>query len=173
MERGDLHRWLHELPAGKPDVDDITGDIWDHHHQPGSVLDWPTRHRIALGVARGLAFLHQGWVGPTGRNPVPSNILLDYDMEPRVADFAAAVGGGTAEDDVYSYGLVVLEIVTGREGWNDGEVQRVRGMVRAGKGSEAVDVRLAAAPAGWEDWVFMYGYGGGEATNNAAGGGVA
>ncbi|URE18381.1 STYKc [Musa troglodytarum] len=90
MDRGDLHRWLHELPAGQPNVG-----------------DWPTRHRIALGIARALAFLHQGWVGTTRGvihgHLLPTNVLLGNDLEPRVADFGGAAAGnaGTAEGDVW------------------------------------------------------------------------
>jgi serine/threonine protein kinase len=70
------------------------------------VLDWPARARIAVGVARGLAFLHEKLGIPTGRlvsmdgadfdapppppphgNLKSGNILLDADMEPRLVDY--------------------------------------------------------------------------------------
>ncbi|KAJ6842204.1 putative LRR receptor-like serine/threonine-protein kinase [Iris pallida] len=150
MERGDLHRWLHELPTGHPGVEDWSADAWEPQHStddrratPASSPpagsssatseDWPTRHRIALGIARGLAFLHQGWAGPTstGRAPVvhghlvPSNVLLGDDLEPRIADIAIAYGaGGTPEGDVRSFGLLVMELVTGRGGGGGGGRRR-------------------------------------------------
>ncbi|PKU59886.1 inactive leucine-rich repeat receptor-like protein kinase [Dendrobium catenatum] len=171
MERGDLHRWLHELPAGQPDVEDWTGDTWENppsDTRPSSssaaaaggiitaVGDWPTRHRIALGVARGLAFLHQGWVGShtpvVHGHLVPSNILISDDLEPRIADFAGEGGCTTAEDDVYSYGVVVMELVTGRQHWPEEEVERLRVVVRDGPPAAVaavVDERLQLE-AEWE-----------------------
>ncbi|XP_074592625.1 LOW QUALITY PROTEIN: uncharacterized protein LOC141848492 [Curcuma longa] len=162
MERGDLHRWLHELPAGQPNVEDWSGDTWE---QPvvedkrgavtaaapsAEVCDWPTRHRIALGVARGLAFLHQGWVGNARGvahgHVVPSNILLGDDLEPRVADYGGGgVYQGTAEGDVYDFGVVVMELVTGKDGWSEEAVSWARGLVRGGRAAEAVDPHLRLA----------------------------
>ncbi|XP_008789990.4 calmodulin-binding receptor kinase CaMRLK-like [Phoenix dactylifera] len=161
MEKGDLHRWLHELPAACPDVEDRSIETWEIHHgeerrpPPGasaSVGDWPTRHRIALGIARGLAFLHQGWVGSRQAavhgHLVPTNILLGEDLEPRIADFGVATGEGTADGDVYSYGVVLMELVTGRAGWSDAEVGWTRMLVREGRVAEAVDPRLRE----WPEW---------------------
>ncbi|KAG1335258.1 Calmodulin-binding receptor kinase CaMRLK [Cocos nucifera] len=161
MEKGDLHRWLHELPAACPDVEDRSNETWEIHHgeekrpppaAPAVVGDWPMRHRIALGIARGLAFLHQGWSrsrqATVHGHLVPTNILLDEDLEPRVADFGVATGEGTAEGDVYSYGVVVMELVTGRAGWSDAEIGWARTLVREGRAAEAVDPRLRE----WAEW---------------------
>ncbi|RWV91581.1 hypothetical protein GW17_00046130 [Ensete ventricosum] len=161
MDRGDLHRWLHELPAGQPNVEDWTSDTWDQHggedrreaakSAMAEVGDWPTRHRIALGVARALAFLHQGWVGTTRGvihgHLVPANVLLGNDLEPRVADFGGAAAGnaGTADGDVYDFGVLVMELMTGMEGWTEEAVSWTRGLVRAGRAAEAVDPRLRVA----------------------------
>lgn len=151
MERGDLHRWLHELPAGLPDGEDWSSDTWENPPAgvaaASAVGDWPTRHRIALGVARGLAFLHQCWDGThtpvVHGHLIPSNILLSDDLEPRIADFAfggvSGEDGATAEDDVYSYGVVVMELLTGNSRWPEEEVERVRGIVRHGKLAAMVD----------------------------------
>ncbi|KAG1330274.1 calmodulin-binding receptor kinase CaMRLK [Cocos nucifera] len=162
IEKGDLHRWLHDLPAARPDIEDWSSDTWEIHHgqerrlqaaAPAEVGIWPTRHRIALGIARGLAFLHQGWAGSRQAvvhgHLVPTNILLGEDLEPRIADFGVAAGGeGTAFGDVYSYGVVLMELVTGRAGWSEAEVGWARKLVREGRAAEAVDLRLRV----WPEW---------------------
>ncbi|TKW21790.1 hypothetical protein SEVIR_4G144200v4 [Setaria viridis] len=151
MEKGDLHRWLHELPAGRPDMDDTgSGDIWEAAEDRRSISDWPTRHRIALGVARGLAFLHQGWAGsgPVAHGHlVPTNVLLGDDLEPRISDFGHPPPGGggeaaTAEGDVHAFGALVLELVTGQAGWDEASVSWARGIVRDGKALDIVDPRV-------------------------------
>ncbi|TVT98322.1 hypothetical protein EJB05_56387, partial [Eragrostis curvula] len=158
MEKGDLHRWLHELPAGRPDMDDAGGgDAWETAEDKRSISDWPTRHRIALGIARGLAFLHQGWAG-SGRavvhgHLVPTNVLLGDDLEPRISDFGHLGDGGeessTPEGDVYSFGVLVLELMTGQARWDEASVSWARGIIRDGKALDIVDPRVrdeAAAP---------------------------
>ncbi|PVH47693.1 hypothetical protein PAHAL_4G118600 [Panicum hallii] len=150
MEKGDLHRWLHELPAGRPDMDDMGGgDAWEAAEDRRSVSDWPTRHRIALGVARGLAFLHQGWAGSgpvVHGHLVPTNVLLGEDLEPRISDFGHPSAGGehssTPEGDVYAFGALVLELVTGQAGWDEASVSWARGIIRDGKALDIVDPRV-------------------------------
>ncbi|KAL6658872.1 hypothetical protein ACP70R_002912 [Stipagrostis hirtigluma subsp. patula] len=129
-------------------------------------LDWEARRRIAVGVAQGVSYLHHDCRPAVAhRDLKPSNILLDADMEPRVADFgvAKALQGGAApmsavagscgyiapeytytlqvdeKSDVYSFGVVLMEILTGRR------------TVEAeyGEGSNIVDwVRRKVAAAG-------------------------
>ncbi|XP_024977871.1 nodulation receptor kinase-like [Cynara cardunculus var. scolymus] len=110
-------------------------------------LDWPTRLSIALGSARGLTYLHTfSGRSVIHRDVKSSNILLDNSMCAKVADFgfskyapqegdsgASLEVRGTAgyldpeyystqhlsaKSDVFSYGVVLLEMITGREPLN-------------------------------------------------------
>ncbi|WCJ28365.1 G-type lectin S-receptor-like serine/threonine-protein kinase At1g34300 [Euphorbia peplus] len=105
-------------------------------------LGWKERFKVALGTAKGLAYLHHEcleWV--IHCDVKPENILLDADFEPKISDFGLSKltqrGGGnsefsqirgtkgymapewglnqpiTAKVDVYSYGVVILELVKG------------------------------------------------------------
>lgn len=124
VERGSLDSWLHEKPEGP------------------QTLDWPKRLRIAQGSARGLSYLHHDRDPHViHRDIKSSNILLDKDFEPRIADFglarnmsplvshvttrAAGTLGymapeysktlkATLQADVYSFGMMMLELATGR-----------------------------------------------------------
>ncbi|KAJ6293189.1 hypothetical protein OIU77_008820 [Salix suchowensis] len=103
-------------------------------------LDWDLRVYIALDVARGLEYLHNGAIPPViHRDIKSSNILLDQCMRARVADFglsreemvdrhAANIRGTfgyldpeyvstrtfTKKSDVYSYGVLLFELIAGR-----------------------------------------------------------
>ncbi|KAK9950661.1 hypothetical protein M0R45_006138 [Rubus argutus] len=106
-------------------------------------LNWKQRNDIIVGTARGLAYLHEEFhVCIIHRDIKPSNILLDDTFQPRIADFGlarllpedqthlstrfAGTLGYTAPEyaihgqlsekvDTYSYGVVVLEIVSGQK----------------------------------------------------------
>jgi serine/threonine protein kinase len=113
-----------------------------------SLFDWPTRYRMILGIARGLAFLHQGWAG-SGRpivhgHLIPTNVLLDDDLEPRISDFVHRGGSSneTPESDVYNFGVLVFELVTGQAKWDEATVGWARGVIRNKRGDNIVDARL-------------------------------
>ncbi|KAK1279996.1 LRR receptor-like serine/threonine-protein kinase ERECTA [Acorus gramineus] len=125
------------------------GSLWDVLHGPSkkTKLDWETRLRIALGAAQGLAYLHHD-CSPRiiHRDVKSSNILLDKDMEAHLTDFGIArsicvskahtstyvvgtIGYIDPEyartsrlnekSDVYSYGIVLLELLTGKKAVDD------------------------------------------------------
>ncbi|KAF6147524.1 hypothetical protein GIB67_014663 [Kingdonia uniflora] len=112
------------------------------HQKDSKVLDWKIRYQIALGTARGLAYLHEKCRDCIIHCDIkPENILLDTEYCPKVADFGLAKLVGrdfsrvlttmrgtrgylapewisgiaiTAKADVYSYGMMLFEIISGR-----------------------------------------------------------
>ncbi|KAI5660736.1 hypothetical protein M9H77_20059 [Catharanthus roseus] len=110
--------------------------------EDAQVLDWKTRYQIALGTARGLAYLHEKCRDCIIHCDIkPENILLDAKLCPKVADFGLAKLMGrdfsrvlttmrgtrgylapewisgiaiTAKADVYSYGMMLFEFVSGQ-----------------------------------------------------------
>ena len=54
-------------------------------------LDWPTRHKICVGIAQGLAYLHEeSRVKVVHRDIKATNVLLDRDLNPKISDFGLA-----------------------------------------------------------------------------------
>jgi serine/threonine protein kinase len=54
-------------------------------------LDWATRQKICIGIAKGLAFLHEGsTLRIVHRDIKTTNVLLDTDLSPKISDFGLA-----------------------------------------------------------------------------------
>ncbi|TKW24621.1 hypothetical protein SEVIR_3G041700v4 [Setaria viridis] len=132
---GDKRLLVYEhMPNGSLDAHLFKGDA--------IILNWSTRYQIAIGVARGLCYLHQSCRECIIHCDIkPENILLDASFVPKIADFGMAAFVGrefsrvlttfrgtvgylapewlsgvaiTPKVDVYSFGMVLLEIISGK-----------------------------------------------------------
>ncbi|KAK0592471.1 hypothetical protein LWI29_019755 [Acer saccharum] len=121
------------------------GSLENHLFRRGSYfqpLSWNLRMKVALGAAKGVAFLHSDEAKVIYRDFKPSNILLDSNYNAKLSDFGLAKDGPTgdrshvstrvmgtygyaapeymatghltAKSDVYSFGVVLLELLSGR-----------------------------------------------------------
>lgn len=65
--------------------------VWFIGTESNLLLDWPNRHKICVGIARGLAFLHdESTLKVVHRDIKATNILLDRDLNPKISDFGLA-----------------------------------------------------------------------------------
>ncbi|RDY03386.1 Receptor-like serine/threonine-protein kinase SD1-8, partial [Mucuna pruriens] len=119
-------------------------DYFIFDHTKGKFLDWLKRFSIICGIARGLMYLHQdSRLRIVHRDLKVSNVLLDDDFNPKISDFgmASTVGGEEIEgntnkivgtfgymapeyavdgqfsvkSDVFSFGILLLEIICGKK----------------------------------------------------------
>lgn len=140
MPLGSLETHLHDLRPNK------------------KALDWNTRMKIAAGAARGLEYLHDEMKPPViYRDLKCSNILLGEGYHPKLSDFGLAkvgpvgdkthvstrvmgtygycapdyamTGQLTFKSDIYSFGVVLLEIITGRKAIDETKTGREQNLV--------------------------------------------
>ncbi|XP_044494758.1 probable serine/threonine-protein kinase PBL28 isoform X2 [Mangifera indica] len=122
------------------------GNLQDHLNGIGEAkMDWPSRLKVALGAARGLAYLHSSsavGIPIVHRDFKSTNVLLGANFEAKISDFGLAkfmpegqetyvtarvlgtfgyfdpeytsTGKLTLQSDVYAFGVVLLELLTGR-----------------------------------------------------------
>ncbi|KAJ6849158.1 putative lysM domain receptor-like kinase 4 [Iris pallida] len=159
IENGSLHSWLHDRGRA---------------HK----LDWRARLRIALDLAHGLQYIHEHtWPRVVHKDIKSSNVLLDSKMRAKVANFGLAKSGCnavtthivgtqgyvapeylvdglvTTKMDVFAYGVVLLELVSGREAVSEGEIlwMEVEGIF------ENKDGRVEGRIMAWMDKALMMG----------------
>lgn len=168
------------------------GSLDDHLYSTEVTLTWPTRYQIILGLSSAVLYLHQEWDQCVVHGDIkPSNIMLDESFNAKLGDFGLArlidhgmslqtmtavagtpgyldpecviTGKASPESDVYSFGIVLLEVACGRrpmappqstgEG-KDGQVFRLVewawDMRGRGAALDAADERLGGAFDPWE-----------------------
>ncbi|XP_059635609.1 probable LRR receptor-like serine/threonine-protein kinase At2g24230 [Cornus florida] len=190
MENGNLQNLLHDLPLGVlQTTEDWSTDTWEEDDNngiqnvgpEGLLTTWRFRHKIAVGTARALAYLHHGCSPPIiHRDVKASSVYLDLNLEPRLSDFGLCkiFGNGledgiargspgyvppeflqpetgspktpTPKSDVYGFGVVLFELITGKKPVEDDYpeekegnlVSWVRGLVKKNQGSIAIDPKI-------------------------------
>lgn len=149
-------------------------DLWLLGGERARRLDWRARLHIALDLAHGLQYIHEHtWPRVVHKDIKSSNVLLDARMRAKIANFGLAKTGHnavtthivgtqgyiapeyladglvTTKMDVFAYGIVLLELVSGRDAMGDsGELLWVEADERVFRGREE---KLEARVAAWMD----------------------
>lgn len=163
-------------------IDNGTLCNWLHGYMGQmSPVSWGMRMNIILGVAKGLTYLHEDIEPQILHQGINStNILLDHQWNPKISDFAIAkllgpdwnlvrkssgyaagecssVGVCTKTCDVFSFGVLVLEIITGRTPIFRNDLQEevylvdwVKSMVASQNSNHIVDPKLPNIPSSKE-----------------------
>ncbi|PKA52669.1 putative leucine-rich repeat receptor-like protein kinase [Apostasia shenzhenica] len=134
-----------------------------HDNKAGRPMEWPSRLNVAAGVSAGLAFMHRslsGGVGAGHGNLKSSNVLFSRSMEPLISEYGltalpthrvdpAGSGAGSGdsfspEADVYAFGVLLLELLTGKPSHGFDLAQWVNSVVREEWTVEVFDRTLLA-----------------------------
>ncbi|KEH24604.1 lectin receptor kinase [Medicago truncatula] len=157
------------------------GSLDSHLYRGKSILTWQVRYNIAMDLASALLYLHEEWEQCViHRDIKSSNIMLDDSFNAKLGDFGLArlvdhekvsqsttiiagtmgyiapeyftTGKATKESDIYSFGIVSLELASGRKPIDrkakEGQVaifDRVWDLYRLGRLLEVVDTKLGGA----------------------------
>ncbi|CAN1820550.1 Lectin-domain containing receptor kinase VI.3 [Linum perenne] len=167
-------------------------DFFLYRRPNGVVLTWEQRFKIVKGIAAGLLYLHEEWEQVViHRDVKSSNVLIDGEMNGRLGDFGLArlynhgtasyttnvvgtvgyiapemarTGKASTRTDVFAFGVLLLEIVTGKRPIDDEEdcfilVDWVMEMLRIGDILEVVDQRLGSGGYAAEEVKMVLGLG--------------
>lgn len=151
--------------------------LLENNYQKKKILTWDVRYKIVTGIAKALLYVHEECdLQVVHRDVKPSNVLIDADLQPKLGDFGLAktyehgilpqtthiVGTlgymapeltrtrkATTSTDVYGYGILILEVASGRQPIepqkNSGEpvlVDWVKELYSRGEISRAIDPSL-------------------------------
>ena len=110
-EKGSLDKWLYQKPPSSSLPSSSSG--------PADTLSWNQRLGVAFDVANGLLYMHEHTQPSMVHGDVRArNILLTADFRAKISNFSvatpAAVDAAATSSDVFAFGLLILELLSGR-----------------------------------------------------------